>query len=152
MPRDVVKHHLDGLLRFIDDDASAFGEIDLRAVATAVVRHEHAFPSAGRWNVTDIKDDVREPIEEHPRLDLAFGLRGNDVERDFAGALVSGRDGDHQHIGCGGAADYGNQPNRTEQPPHADATCLERHELAIGGKAAERHEQRHQQRHRNRQA
>ncbi len=152
MPSSFIEHHLDRLLAAIDDNASVLGKIDRGAFAAAVVGHEHAIPSARLRDLSNVEVDVRELIEKHSRLDLAFGLGRDDVERDLSETLIAGGHRHQQHV-CGrGAAQHRHEPDRSEEPSHTDAAGLERHELAIGREAAERHQQSHQQRHRDSEA
>ena len=128
----VFEDDFDRSLRAIDQDASVLGVVDRGALAAAVVGHEDAVPSAGRRDLAHVEVDVRESIEERPRLDFSFRLRGDDVERDLARALIARRDRDQEHVGRGAETQHGNQTDREEQPSGTDAAGLKCDELAIG--------------------
>ena len=114
-----------------------------------VVGEERVAPAAGRLDVTHEQHAVGKLGEEHAWLDVAFGLRRDDVERDLPEGLVGARQRHEHHVGGRGPGRHRQHDDRPQHPEEAHAARLEDDELAVGRQAAEADENAQQQRHRN---
>ena len=145
-----VQHELHRLFRAIDQQPSLAREIDRRLARTCGVGEEDVAPAAGGLDVAHEQDAVRKLAEEDARLDIAFGLGRDDVERNLPERLVGVRQRDDHDVGGGGARRHGQHDDRTQHPEQADAAGLQDDELAVGRQPAQADQDAEQQRHRDR--
>ena len=123
----------------------------LRPVRVATVRHEDVAPAgAVAGDVPRIEGQVREVLEEDPRLDLGGDPGGHDFSQQRLVVLVAGRHRPDHHVAGRQAGRQRAGGHRPQQARQADPAGLQGDGLAVGGQAAEPDEQPDKQRDRNR--
>ncbi len=147
--RPVGQHHLHAAFFFAEQQPSRFRQVHFRLVRQAVIGYEHAAPPDPGRHLANINDEIRKIRIEHPRFDLGFAPRHQQLERNFAEGLICGGQRDDHDVGCRGRCDEGEEQNRAEQLHHAHAAGFQRHDLAIAREAPEREQDAEEQRHRN---
>ena len=115
-------------------------------VGLSLVRHEHV-PERHlvRRDLVDVDDEVPEGVVEHALLQPHRRLRPDDLEHQGLEGVVALRDRvDHQVRGHGRHADAEDHDG-PEEAERAHSARLQRHDLHVGGQAAEGDQDREQE-------
>src|SRR6185295_12727252 len=148
----LLEYQLDLLLRAVDHQPPALGQIDRRLIRLRVVGEKDVAPAAARLDVADVQDATGEVLKEDAGLDVAVGPGRDDVQRDLSIGLIGRWQGDDGFVRRRRGRQHRQQHNRPKDPEHADAAGLERHELAVGREPSEPEQDAEKQRHWNRDA